>query len=378
MFSRILFYLRYAWRNLRRSARWTTFAVFCIGAGVATVVALRALGLAIADSLVENVRASNHGDITISNVNVENPFTGLTFGRDNAPEEAYSDADLNRARDWVAERGGQVSAYARFANVQITAIDYTSVGRPQFISSFLIDPQTFPPTSDIFASDPAGVPLRDLFTGGNDVVISRNLADAQDIQVGDTVRVSNTTEDFTVRGIVPTETEAGINNLFASFFGFAYLDIVDAETLQLPTNPNVISMTLPEGTDINAAERELRRLGIGRYYTTVPDLLERNQIIGDYLGRFIVVMGLGALLIGGVGIINTMLVMVGRRTNEIAALKTFGLKGRQVAALFLSEAFLLGLMGRRSWHDCRHIDERHRQPIRRSFFAAAAAAEVLS
>src|SRR5690606_34262365 len=39
------------------------------------------------------------------------------------------------------------------------------------------------------------------------------------------------------------------------------------------------------------------------------------------------------------------LVMVGRRTNEIAALKTFGLKGRQVAALFLSEAFLLGLMG---------------------------------
>jgi putative ABC transport system permease protein len=36
---------------------------------------------------------------------------------------------------------------------------------------------------------------------------------------------------------------------------------------------------------------------------------------------------------------------VGRRTTEIAALKTFGLKGGQVAALFLSEAFLLGLIG---------------------------------
>ena len=56
-------------------------------------------------------------------------------------------------------------------------------------------------------------------------------------------------------------------------------------------------------------------------------------------------MGLGALLIGGVGIINTMLVMVGRRTEEIAALKTFGLKGRQVGALFLAEAFLLGVLG---------------------------------
>jgi ABC-type antimicrobial peptide transport system permease subunit len=56
-------------------------------------------------------------------------------------------------------------------------------------------------------------------------------------------------------------------------------------------------------------------------------------------------MGLGALLIGGVGIINTMLVMVGRRTMEIASFKTFGLKGGQISALFLAEAFLLGILG---------------------------------
>jgi putative ABC transport system permease protein len=78
---------------------------------------------------------------------------------------------------------------------------------------------------------------------------------------------------------------------------------------------------------------------------TVPKLLRQNQNIADITGQFIVVMGLGAMLIGGVGIVNTMLVMVRRRTEEIAALKTFGLKGRQVAALFMSEAFLLGLTG---------------------------------
>ncbi|MBK8023947.1 MAG: FtsX-like permease family protein [Chloroflexi bacterium] len=63
------------------------------------------------------------------------------------------------------------------------------------------------------------------------------------------------------------------------------------------------------------------------------------------LGRFIVVMGLGALLIGGVGIINTMLAVVARRTNEIAALKTFGLTGRQIIAVFMTEAFILGVIG---------------------------------
>jgi putative ABC transport system permease protein len=345
MLRRILFYLQYAWRNLRRSARWTTFAVFCIAAGVATVVALRSLGLAIADSLVENVRTSNHGDITVSQGDADNPFSGMSFDEDNGTDNTYSDSELQRVRDWVAERGGQLSAYGRFGNIQLTPIDSTSAGRPQFISSFLIDPQTFPPTGDILASDPAGVPLRDLFTGDNDVLISRNLADSQSITVGDTVRVSNTTEEFIVRGIVPTESEAGLNNLFASFFGFAYFDSAVAETLQLPENPNVISITLPPGTDLERAESEFFSLGVSGFVTAVPELLERNAVIGDYLGRFIVVMGLGALLIGGVGIINTMLVMVGRRTNEIAALKTFGLKGRQVAALFLSEAFLLGLMG---------------------------------
>ena len=344
MLRRILFYLRYAWRNLRRSARWTTFAVFCIAAGVATVVALRSLGLAIADSLVENVRASNHGDITISQGDPDNPFSGVNF--DSGDETGtYSDSELQRVQEWVAERGGQWSGYGRFGNIQITPIDSTSAGRPQFISTFLIDPQTFPPTGDILAVDPAGVPLRDLFTGDNDVVISRNLADSQGIAVGDTVRVSNTTEEFIVRGIVPTEAEAGLNNLFASFFGFAYFDSAEAETLQLPENPNVISITLPPGTDLERAETEFYSLRIPGHTTAVPELLERNQVVGDLLGRFIVIMGLGALLIGGVGIINTMLVMVGRRTNEIAALKTFGLKGRQVAALFLSEAFLLGLMG---------------------------------
>ena len=67
--QRILFYLSYAARNLRRGVRWTTFAVFCIAAGVATVVALRSLGLAIGDSLTDNVRQNNHGDITIGRSN---------------------------------------------------------------------------------------------------------------------------------------------------------------------------------------------------------------------------------------------------------------------------------------------------------------------
>ncbi len=51
--TQINFYLQYAFRNLWRSRRWSTFALFSVAAGVATVVALRSLGLAIGDSLTK-------------------------------------------------------------------------------------------------------------------------------------------------------------------------------------------------------------------------------------------------------------------------------------------------------------------------------------
>ena len=339
----ILFYLNYAFRNLRRSGRWSTFGIFSIAAGVATVVALRSLGLAIGDSLIDNVRASNHGDVTLTRSEGGGFFSFVEPGNDDG-SEIFSDRELERIDAWVAENGSQSTAYIEASNMQITQVDAVTVGRPQFVSTFLVDPQTFPPTGDILALEPAGVPLKDLLTEGFDVVISQNLADSQDIAVGDTVRVSGSEDVYTVRGIVATDTEANLRNLFASFFGFAYLDISHAESLQLNPQPNTVSVIIPPGMDSNEAGEALRD-EVRADVTTVAQLLRQNAIVGDYLGRFIVVMGLGALLIGGVGIINTMLVMVGRRTEEIAALKTFGLKGGQVAAIFLAEAFLLGLAG---------------------------------
>ncbi len=341
--SRILFYLNYAARNLRRSTRWTTFAIFCIGAGVATVVALRSLGLAIGDSLIDNVRQNLHGDVRVG----FDSLGGLqvfSFGDDDG--EYFSAEDIQAIEAVAGEYGGKATFFQSLAGMQVTRIDAVTVGRPQFVSAYLIDPETFPPTEPIFAQDPAGVPLADLFTGGNEIVISRNLADQNNIRVGDRVRVSGTTEEFIVRGIVPTYIESGVTNLFASFFGFAYIDIANADVLQVEVRPNIASFTIEGDYDPLEVRSSLReQIGYSTDVDTTIELIEDYTIVSDYLGRFIVIMGLGALLIGGVGIINTMLVMVGRRTAEIAALKTFGLKGRQVFWLFMSEAFLLGILG---------------------------------
>ena len=353
MFRRFWFYLSYAARNVRRGARWSVFAIFCIGAGVATVVALRGLGLSIGDSLLANLRSVNRGDVTVTVAGAGGAFSFNFIGAND--DDVFPQWQLERIRAWVAANGGKLTEYKIVSNFQVTAVDAVTVGRPQFVNLLLINPVSFPLTSDdpanpmppTLALDPPGVPINTLLRQVNDIIISQNLAQDQGLTVGDTVRLSGTTDLFTVRGIAPTEAESSLRNPFSALFGFAYIHIAQAQTVGLSRDPSVISMIFPTGADIDRLVDDFFNQGLGQrtYVQSVTRLLQQNEVLADYLGRFIVIMGLGALLIGGVGIINTMLVMVGRRTTEIAALKTFGLKGRQIAMLFLAEALLLGALG---------------------------------
>lgn len=350
--SRLLFYVNYGLRNIRRGGRWTILAIFCIAAGVATVVALRSLGLAISDSLVSNVREDNKGDIRLvkRNLGASDFASALTYSED-AP--TFTQQELDAIEQATAADGARISAFATGGNLQLAPLNGTTTGRPQFAGTFLIDPQTYPPSHEIVAVEPAGTPLSQLFTGGREVVISTNMADQLSLDLGDQVSVGGAEEPFSIVGIVDAQEEAGVRNLFSSFFGFAYLDIEAVQNfIDEGIEPNQIAIAYPEPLSAEAAQQELARLieltsrnGSFTRGDTAPALLERNTTISQVLGDFIVVMGLGALLIGGVGIMNTMLVVVRRRTIEIAALKTFGLKARQVAWMFFVEAFMLGIVG---------------------------------
>ncbi|MBC8099923.1 MAG: ABC transporter permease, partial [Armatimonadetes bacterium] len=354
--QQLLFYLQYAARNLWRSRRWSAFAILSVAAGVAAVVALHSLGLAISDSLTENIRGSNKGDLLIYLPNSSSPGAVADTSRS---ETVFSAAQRSAVASWAAENNAQVTELTFNNGMQVAALDAQTVGRLQFINGYFIDPATYPLTDDIIASDPPGIPVGELFQGGAEVVVSSNLAKSQDIAVGDQVRVSSTETVFTVRGIVPTEAQAGLRQItgpeiFSVFFGFVYFDrAIAGDIIPMNNGPNRMNINLPDGAtpeQILEAEDELYDILSQRFNTyvqidTTVELLEENQFIADVLGRVIVTMGLGAMLIGGIGIINTMLVLVRRRTEEIAALKTFGLRGRQIGAMFMAEAFWLGLVG---------------------------------
>jgi len=325
--------LRYSVRHLWREKQRTVFALFCVAAGVATIVGLQMLGLSIADAMTGNAQASNRGDVAVG------PARRIWFTADQMAAFERLAAD-GQATDWT---------YRYFLDgLSVSVMRAESIETFRFLSAFLIEPDVYPFYGQVQALDPPDVPLAELLTGPGDVVISKNLADRGKITVGDQLRIDRGSSQilYTVRGIVPTGSAAWTRNLGPLTDGFLYLDYnASLEALGLErTATEVFFTTEDEVAAATLVERaaEIAPLSPVR---TAADMLTQNERISVLISRLLLTVGLAALFIGGLGIANTMLVVVARRRLEIAVLKAVGLKGHHVTRLFLTEAALLGLAG---------------------------------
>jgi len=78
---------------------------------------------------------------------------------------------------------------------------------------------------------------------------------------------------------------------------------------------------------------------------TSEQLLESFQSIFGVVQAVLVGIAAISLLVGGIGIMNTMYTSVIERTKEIGTMKAIGAKNSQILILFLFESGLLGLVG---------------------------------
>jgi putative ABC transport system permease protein len=78
---------------------------------------------------------------------------------------------------------------------------------------------------------------------------------------------------------------------------------------------------------------------------TASTVTTTASTLTNTLSTFFTVIGLVALMAGGFGVINTMLMSISERTREIGTLRAIGAKKAEVMRMFMSEAFLIGLIG---------------------------------
>jgi putative ABC transport system permease protein len=78
---------------------------------------------------------------------------------------------------------------------------------------------------------------------------------------------------------------------------------------------------------------------------TQQDMLQTASSITGILTTFLGGIAAISLLVGGIGIMNIMLVSVAERTREIGLRKALGARKRDILTQFLAESSLLSLLG---------------------------------
>ena len=114
----------------------------------------------------------------------------------------------------------------------------------------------------------------------------------------------------------------------------------------IPKDPQLFPVAIDQGTAVLRRQRGLKADQPNNFAVVTPDniMATYNQITGAIYLVMVVISSIG-LMVGGVGVMNIMLVSVKERTREIGLRKALGARSRDILWQFLIEAVVLCLIG---------------------------------
>ncbi|HAR35710.1 MAG TPA: hypothetical protein DCR87_02155, partial [Acidobacteria bacterium] len=170
--------------------------------------------------------------------------------------------------------------------------------------------------------------------------------------VGKDIRIGG--ENFTVIGVLSKRGQMfgqSQDNIviipYSSLMKYFPYDLSSLQLTMTPKDPTKVEETIEQVTNLLRVRRKVppNKPNDFSIYTQETLLTLYNQITGAAFIVMIVISSIG-LLVGGIGVMNIMLVAVKERTREIGIRKAIGARARDIVQQFLIEAvFLTGLGG---------------------------------
>jgi len=313
---KIAFYLRYAFRSVYREGQRSLLSIISIAFGVLSLVAMLQLAQIIEDGLLVEPHLKVGGDISLSRA------AGV-FTAEYIPE-------LDRLKNV-----GVIDKYDIRARAATIFIKTESSGEVIFANRVTgVDPETYPLYGVVGLRSPASTSFSDAIRTPGSVAITGDIADEHGLDIGSSISLSSTSippVQVTVSGIIDHLPDRAGRSVFFSLETAALLS--DGHPL--------VYQAAAIWKDREQDGPRLEQAGWKFHRASEMEMSKTQDLFKFSLGG----AGILGLLIGGIGVANTINVVLSRRKKEVATLKTIGYRQRDLLALFGIETAMLGLFG---------------------------------
>ncbi|MEK6574955.1 MAG: ABC transporter permease, partial [Chloroflexota bacterium] len=292
-------------KNLWRRKTRTLLTVLGIAIGVAGVVALGAFGEGLASGM-ENMFSTTDADLTV--------------GQREAVMLMLSGVD-ERLGDEIDELPG------------VEEVAGTVIGVVQMPES---------PYFIVAGEDPGGFMMQHYkliagspITGRKQILLGKIAAENFNKQVGESFRLNQVT--YRVVGIY--ETGVGLED------GGAVMALDDAQSaFDKRYQVNYFNLKVKDPREIDAIKQQIEEGWPDLAAIRSGEATQEMEIYNLYRS-FGLFLGIFAVIVGGLGMMNTTLMSVLERTREIGVLRAVGWRRRRIITMILGESLVLGLLG---------------------------------
>lgn len=330
-----------AFRNLRRRGLRSWLTLLGILIGVAAVVSLLALGNGLREAVISQFGISTTEVISVQAGGLSNvgpPGTGVTNPLTRQDVDAI--AKLSGVEESIARNIRTVKVEFNKKSV-FTAATTIPEDRDQYQLVYEIaDLEAM--SGHLLSPDDSGQ-----IVIGHDFSIKEKSGFDKTVKLGDSLVIQG--KRFTVRGILQKKGS----------FIFDKIILVNDEELKdlldYGDEVDLIAVKVKDKDQIDRISEDIEELmrkrrdvkkGSEDFQVSTPQAtLETIDSVLRGIQIFIVMIALVSIIVGAIGIVNTMTTSVLERRKEIGIMKAIGARNLDIFYQFLFEAGLLGLFG---------------------------------
>lgn len=333
-------YIKIALMNIRSNKGRSILTMLGIIIGITSVIMIMSIGDGVKGQVSDELNAMAGGLI------------GIYVNNEQSKEKIYFDEDdFDAIREKIDGVKGVTPVYTLYGSVvgkkgEFTA--YTSGG-----SESMEFYQTEPIVDGRYFT------AADYYAGNRVCVITQQAAKklfgtTDVIGMSIEVTLSGTTQDLTIVGIRQDSASAMFSmygnminievplNLLSMSFGLYFDGFTDFYVIsELPSMNTQITQSVVR---LMESRHNVRNQGVIMVQNMQDQISQINSVMGS-ISIFVVIVAAISLLVGGIGVMNIMLVSVTERTREIGIRKSLGARTGSILLQFLSESAIITLLG---------------------------------